>query len=445
VIPAPAHNHWLVRKEAIGVVGAITPWNFPSNMIARKIAPAMAVGCTLVMKPSKETPLSALALGELFQQAGLPDGVVNIVLGDSSEIGKELTENEQVKKITFTGSTKVGMKLYEQAAPTLKKVSLELGGHAPFLVFADADLDLAAEKLVAAKFRNNGQVCTSPNRIFVEESVKDAFTKKLLAKMETVTVGNGLDNPTVGPLINQAGVEKVIEQLEDAVNKGAAVLCGGTKLTEGEYEKGNFFAPTVIDGITPDMTIYYEETFGPVIPLISFTDRQAVIAAANDTEFGLASYFFSTNLQTISAIASAIGLYMMIADQENGPQILATAAKKDQAKIIWKEAKLMVKKSPTLREMIKTRVGDMIAEFNDAEFNPLASDSERLDGLNAHCSLMDEIHSWKGRGGRPLYDVVVDSMSSREQPLILITTTSGTTREDIFDELREEMGDIIDG
>ncbi len=180
---------------------------------------------------------------------------------------------------------------------------MELGGHAPFLVFADADLDLAAEKLVAAKFRNNGQVCTSPNRIFVEESVKDDFTKKLLAKMETVTVGNGLDNPTVGPLINQAGVEKVIEQLEDAVNKGAEVLCGGTKLTEGEYEKGNFFAPTVIDGITPDMTIYYEETFGPVIPLISFTDRQAVIAAANDTEFGLASYFFSTNLQTISDVA----------------------------------------------------------------------------------------------------------------------------------------------
>lgn len=303
VIPAPEHNHWLVRKEAIGVVGAITPWNFPSNMIARKIAPAMAVGCTLVMKPSKETPLSALALGELFQQAGLPDGVVNIVLGDSSEIGKELTENEQVKKITFTGSTKVGMKLYEQAAPTLKKVSLELGGHAPFLVFADADLDLAAEKLIAAKFRNNGQVCTSPNRIFVEESVKDAFTKTLLAKMETVTVGNGLENPTVGPLINQAGVEKVIEQLEDAVNKGAKVLLGGKKLTEGEYEKGNFFAPTVIDGITSEMAIYYEETFGPVIPLISFTDRQAVIAAANDTEFGLASYFFSTNLQTISSVA----------------------------------------------------------------------------------------------------------------------------------------------
>ncbi|MEW3522323.1 NAD-dependent succinate-semialdehyde dehydrogenase, partial [Enterococcus entomosocium] len=303
VIPAPAHNHWLVRKEAIGVVGAITPWNFPSNMIARKIAPAMAVGCTLVMKPSKETPLSALALGELFQQAGLPDGVVNIVLGDSSEIGKELTENKQVKKITFTGSTKVGMKLYEQAAPTLKKVSLELGGHAPFLVFADADLDLAAEKLIAAKFRNNGQVCTSPNRIFVEESIKEAFTKKLLGQMEAVTVGNGLENPTVGPLINQASVKKIIDQLEDAVNKGAKVLFGGKKLTEGEYEKGNFFAPTVIDGITPDMTIYYEETFGPVIPLISFTDRQAVIAAANDTEFGLASYFFSTNLQTISDVA----------------------------------------------------------------------------------------------------------------------------------------------
>lgn len=306
VIPAPETNHWLVRKEAIGVVGAITPWNFPSNMIARKIAPAIAVGCTLVMKPSKETPLSALALGDIFQRAGLPDGVVNILLGASSDIGKELTENETVKKITFTGSTEVGMKLYEQAAPTLKKVSLELGGHAPFIVFSDADLSLAVEKLIAAKFRNNGQVCTSPNRIFVEESIKEAFTERLLEKMKDVTVGLGTDDPTVGPLINQSGVDKVVDQLADATNKGATILYGGHKLTEGDYGKGNFFEPTVIDGITTDMDIYYEETFGPVIPLIAFNDRDVVIDAANDTVFGLASYFFSTNLQTISTTAQKL-------------------------------------------------------------------------------------------------------------------------------------------
>ncbi|WP_430609175.1 NAD-dependent succinate-semialdehyde dehydrogenase [Enterococcus sp. DIV0876] len=306
VIPAPEENHWLVRKEAIGVVGAITPWNFPSNMIARKIAPAIAVGCTLVMKPSKETPLSALALGDIFQRAGLPAGVVNILLGSSSDIGKELTENETVKKITFTGSTKVGMKLYEQAAPTLKKVSLELGGHAPFIVFSDADLTLAVEKLIAAKFRNNGQVCTSPNRIFVEESIKEEFTERLLEKMPDVTVGLGTDDPTVGPLINQAGVDKVVEQLADATDKGAKILYGGHKLTEDFYQKGNFFEPTVIDGVTPDMNMYYEETFGPVIPLISFKDREAVVEAANDTVFGLASYFFSTNLQTISNTAQKL-------------------------------------------------------------------------------------------------------------------------------------------
>lgn len=306
IVPSPIDHHWLVRKQPIGVVAAITPWNFPSNMIARKIAPALAVGCTLVMKPSKETPLSALALVDIFDRAGLPKGVVNIVLGSSKTIGKVLTESNDVKKLTFTGSTKVGQLLYEQSAPTLKHVSLELGGHAPFIVFQDADLSLAVESLLAAKFRNNGQVCTAPNRIFLHEKIKDDFVEQLLEKISDVKVGNGLDDPDIGPLINESAIEKIQNQLSDATQKGATILYGGNRLTDGEYRDGLFFEPTIIDGITNEMNIYYEETFGPVIPLIGFTETEAVIAAANDTEFGLASYFFSNNLQTISQTASSL-------------------------------------------------------------------------------------------------------------------------------------------
>lgn len=306
IIPREQDHHWLVVKQPIGVVGAITPWNFPSNMIARKIAPALCVGCTIVLKPSKETPLSALALGDIITRAGVPDGVVNIVLGNSSEIGKELTENEQIKKITFTGSTEVGKTLYEQSAPSLKKVSLELGGHAPFIVFEDADIDLAVTSLIAAKFRNNGQVCTSPNRIFLHHSIKETFVKKLLEKMPEVTVGNGFDAPTVGPLINQDGIEKIEEQLADATQKGAKILFGGQRLTDEPFKNGNFFAPTVLDSVTNKMAIYYEETFGPVIPLITFSDNQEAINAANDSKFGLASYFFSTNLHTVSEVSAKL-------------------------------------------------------------------------------------------------------------------------------------------
>lgn len=306
IVPSPMDHHWLVRKQPIGVVAAITPWNFPSNMIARKIAPALAVGCTLVMKPSKETPLSALALVDIFDRAGLPKGVVNIVLGSSKTIGKVLTECNDVKKLTFTGSTKVGQLLYKQSAPTLKHVSLELGGHAPFIVFQDADLSLAVESLLAAKFRNNGQVCTAPNRIFLHEKIKDDFVEQLLKKISDVKVGNGLDDPDIGPLINESAIEKIQNQLSDATQKGATILYGGNRLTDGEYRDGLFFEPTIIDGITNEMNIYYEETFGPVIPLIGFTETEAVIAAANDTEFGLASYFFSNNLQTISQTASSL-------------------------------------------------------------------------------------------------------------------------------------------
>lgn len=306
IVPSPVTNQWQVRKQAVGVVGAITPWNFPSNMIIRKISPAIAAGCTVILKPSKETPLSALALMELFDQAGFPDGVVNIVLGDSSTIGPILSESEDVQKITFTGSTGVGQKLNEQAAPTLKNVSMELGGHAPYIIFPDADIERAVETLIQTKFINNGQVCTSPNRIFIHKDIKVEVTNRIVEAIKEVTVGNGLEDPTVGPLINQAGVEKVVEQLKDATDKGAKILAGGHKLDEGEYADGNFFEPTVLDGVTKEMNIFYEETFGPVIPLITFEDEEKVIEDANDTEFGLASYFFSINIHTVENVSSKL-------------------------------------------------------------------------------------------------------------------------------------------
>ena len=306
IVPSPTTNQWQARKQPVGVVGAITPWNFPSNMIIRKISPAIAAGCTVILKPAKATPLSALALMELFDQAGFPEGVVNIVMGDSSTIGKILSESDDIQKITFTGSTEVGQILNEQAAPTLKKVSMELGGHAPFIIFPDADLELATEMLIKTKFINNGQVCTSPNRIFIHKEIKEKATDLIMEKMKGVSVGNGLDDPTTGPLINEEGIEKIEEQLKDAVDKGAQILCGGKRLTEGEYANGFFFEPTVLDGVTKEMAIFYEETFGPVIPLITFEEEDQVIKDANDTIFGLASYFFSTNIHTVDHVSNQL-------------------------------------------------------------------------------------------------------------------------------------------
>lgn len=306
IVPPPATNQWQVRKQAVGVVGAITPWNFPSNMIIRKISPAIAAGCTVILKPSKDTPLSALALMELFDKAGFPEGVVNIVMGDSSTIGQVLSESDDVQKITFTGSTEVGQTLNEQAAPTLKNVSMELGGHAPYIIFPDADIERAVDTLIQTKFINNGQVCTSPNRIFIHKDIKEDVTNRLVEAIKEVTVGNGLDDTTVGPLINKDGVEKVVEQLKDATEKGAKVLAGGHKLEDGEYANGNFFEPTILDGVTKEMDIFYKETFGPVIPLITFEDEEEVIKDANDTEFGLASYFFATNIHTIDNVSNKL-------------------------------------------------------------------------------------------------------------------------------------------
>ncbi|MCO7174929.1 NAD-dependent succinate-semialdehyde dehydrogenase [Sporolactobacillus kofuensis] len=306
-IPGPNGHLFLVQKEPLGVVGAITPWNFPSSMITRKISPALAGGNTIVLKPSPETPLSATALMALFQEAGVPDGTVNLVMGDAPAIGKTLTSSNRVRKITFTGSTAVGKLLFEQSAETLKKVSLELGGHAPFIVFEDAPIDKVVRDLVTAKFRNNGQVCTSPNRIFVQESILDAFTEKLVAAVKQVKVGNGLkEGVDAGPLIREDAIGKIQHQITDSVEKGAVLATGGQRLTEGEYRNGYFFAPTVLTGVTDKMDIFYQETFGPVIPVIAFSDTDEVIRMANDTNYGLASYFYTLDLKTIAKVSQGL-------------------------------------------------------------------------------------------------------------------------------------------
>lgn len=306
-IPGPNGHLFLVQKEPLGVVGAITPWNFPSSMITRKISPALAGGNSIVLKPSPETPLSATALMKIFQEAGIPDGTVNLVMGDAAAIGKTLTESNAVRKITFTGSTAVGKRLFEQSADTLKKVSLELGGHAPFIVFDDAPLDKVVADLVAAKFRNNGQVCTSPNRIFVHESISEAFTEKLVAAVKSVKVGNGLDEGVLaGPLIREDALGKIQHQIDDGVAKGAQLLIGGKRLTDGAYANGYFYAPTVLGGVSTKMDIFYQETFGPVIPLIPFSDTDEVIRMANDTNYGLASYFYTLDLKRIAKVSQGL-------------------------------------------------------------------------------------------------------------------------------------------
>lgn len=305
-IPAPNQHKYEVKKQPVGVVGAITPWNFPSNMIVRKIAPAIAAGCTVILKPASSTPLSAIAIFEIFHEVGLPAGVANLVIGPSKEIGKTLTDNDDVRKLTFTGSTEVGKMLYEQSAQTMKKISFELGGHAPFIIFDDADIDQAVEGLVAMKFRNNGQACTSPNRIFVSKVVKKEFVEKLEAAVGKVTVGNGLTDVTVGPLINEEAIETIQAQVDDAKTKGATVLAGGERLTEGDYANGYFYAPTILDGVTTEMDIFYEETFGPVIPLIDFDDEEEAIKMANDSIFGLASYFFTSDLKRAEKVSEAL-------------------------------------------------------------------------------------------------------------------------------------------
>jgi succinate-semialdehyde dehydrogenase/glutarate-semialdehyde dehydrogenase len=292
-----------VLRQPIGVAAAITPWNFPNAMITRKVAPALAAGCAIIVRPATLTPLSALALGVLADRAGLPKGVLSIVPSkSSSEIGKEFCENPIVRKLTFTGSTEVGRILLKQAADQVMKCSMELGGNAPFIVFDDADLDAAVEGAIACKFRNNGQTCVCANRIYVQDGVYDAFAQKLATRLDKMKVGDGLEGADLGPLIDGAAVEKVREHIADATSKGATVFYGGSTHDLG----GTFFQPTIVTGVTQDMMVATDETFGPLAPLFRFSTEDEVIAMANDTIFGLASYFYARDIGRITRVSEAL-------------------------------------------------------------------------------------------------------------------------------------------
>jgi succinate-semialdehyde dehydrogenase/glutarate-semialdehyde dehydrogenase len=312
-IPASpwSDKRMMVLKQAIGVCVSITPWNFPLAMITRKVAPAIAAGCTIVIKPAEQTPLSALALAELAKEAGIPDGVINIVTADAKNsvaIGKTLCDSPLVRHLSFTGSTPVGRILMEQCAPTIKKVALELGGHAPFIVFEDADLDAAVSGAMQSKYRNAGQTCVCTNRFYVHESLHDAFVEKLAEASKRLVMGPGLDKGVqLGPLIDQQAIDKVEQHVQDAVAKGARVMTGGKRHTLG----GTFYAPTVLACVKKGMLITEEETFGPVAAVIPFTSETEVIQMANDSEYGLASYFYSKDISRIWRVAEALEFGMV--------------------------------------------------------------------------------------------------------------------------------------
>lgn len=306
-IPAPKQNQKIITQlEPIGVVAAITPWNFPSAMVTRKASAAMAAGCTVVLKPSELTPFSALALAVLAKEAGIPDGVFNVINGDAQTIGEEFCKNKLVRKISFTGSTRVGKLLNKQCADDLKRISLELGGSAPFIIFADSDLNKAIAGLIHAKFRNGGQSCTCVNRIFIEEKIHDKFVAKLLEEVKKLKVGNGLEGtPNIGPMISDAAVKKVERLIEDALQKGAKCELGGKKIS------GQFFAPTVITGVLPQMHIAQEEIFGAVAAIQKFSTEEEVIAKSNDTDYGLGSYIYSNDTNQIWRLADALQFGMV--------------------------------------------------------------------------------------------------------------------------------------
>jgi succinate-semialdehyde dehydrogenase / glutarate-semialdehyde dehydrogenase len=292
-----------VLRQPVGVVAAITPWNFPSAMITRKAGPALAAGCTFVCKPAMQTPYSALAMAELAHRAGIPKGVFSVITGSATAIGGEMTSNPIVRKVTFTGSTAIGKKLMEQCAGTLKKLSLELGGNAPFIVFDDADLDAAVQGAIASKYRNTGQTCVCANRLLVQEGVYDAFVAKLVEAVKKLRVGDGLAGATEqGPLIDDKAVAKVEEHVADALAKGGQIALGGKRHALG----GTFYEPTIITGVKPTMMVAREETFGPVAPVFPFKDEQEAIRMANDTEFGLASYFYTKDLARSLRVAEKL-------------------------------------------------------------------------------------------------------------------------------------------
>ncbi|MBL8901977.1 MAG: NAD-dependent succinate-semialdehyde dehydrogenase [Aestuariivirga sp.] len=316
-IPSPfANGRMVVIKQPVGVVAAITPWNFPNAMIARKAGPALAAGCAFVCKPASETPLSALAMAELAQRAGIPPGVFSVITGSAREIGAEMTANPVVRALTFTGSTEIGRLLMAQCAPTIKKLGLELGGNAPFIVFDDADLDAAVAGAMISKYRNAGQTCVCANRILVQEGVYDAFAEKLAAAVKNLKVGDGVEaGITTGPLINKAAVDKVQEHIADALSKGARLLVGGKSMG------GNFFEPTLLRDVTTDMAVAREETFGPVAPLFKFKTEEEAITMANNTEFGLACYFYTRDIGRVWRVGEALD-YGMVGINEG---IISTA------------------------------------------------------------------------------------------------------------------------
>jgi succinate-semialdehyde dehydrogenase / glutarate-semialdehyde dehydrogenase len=307
VIPASAPDkRILVLRQPVGVTAIITPWNFPAAMITRKLGPALASGCTTVIKPAEDTPLSAIAIGELAVEAGIPAGVINIVTGDPAAIGGAMLDDDRVRKLSFTGSTPVGRMLMEKASKNLLRLSLELGGHAPFIVFDDADLERAVEAAVACKFRNAGQTCVCANRFYVQSGVYDTFVERFADAMSGLKVGKGMDaGVKVGPLINDAGIEKVEKHVADAISKGATLVRGGKRAkVEGCVDR--FFEPTLLAGMTPDMLIAREETFGPVAPVARFSTEDEVIHAANDSEYGLAAYFFTRDASRLMRVAEAL-------------------------------------------------------------------------------------------------------------------------------------------
>ena len=314
IVPAHAPDkRCLVLKQPVGVVGAITPWNFPSGMITRKVAPALAAGCTIVVKPAEDTPLSALALAVLAADAGLPENVMTVVTAaQAAGVAGVLTASPDVRKLSFTGSTRVGKLLMRQCADTVKKLSLELGGNAPFIVFEDADLDAAVAGAMATKFRNAGQTCVSANRIYVQAGVMDAFARKYADAVRALTIGDGFEGGTqIGPLINVAAVEKVDGLVQDALGKGAVAVLGG-----GRHERGgNFYAPTILTGVSPEMEIAHAEIFGPVAPLTPFETEAEVIARANDTPYGLAAYFWSRDIGRVFRVAEALEYGMVGANE----------------------------------------------------------------------------------------------------------------------------------
>ncbi|MEK9930561.1 MAG: NAD-dependent succinate-semialdehyde dehydrogenase [Rhodospirillaceae bacterium] len=298
-IPAPrTGQRFIVAHQPIGVVAAITPWNYPASMITRKVAPALAAGCTVVLKPAEATPLCAIEIFKILEEAGVPPGVINLVTAsDPGPIGEAFVTNPLVRKITFTGSTATGKLLGSGAAAHVKRISMELGGHAPFLVLKDADPVHAAKGAGLVKFLNTGQACICPNRFLVHDSLVEAFTNELVSRVQKLQAGNGLDpGIAIGPLVNLKAIEKVERQVDDAISKGAQLLTGGHRLTEGHLSNGFFYAPTVLGGVTPEMLIYREETFGPVAPIISFSDDDDLLDMANDTHYGLAAYVYTQNL-----------------------------------------------------------------------------------------------------------------------------------------------------